>query len=340
MLLRVNIATINLFNFIAPPDAYYDFLNIYSESQWLKKCQWLTEYLVSHQADIVGFQEVFSIDALRELTQAAGYDYFAVVDTPSVNEDFIYRDPVVALASKYPITSTCAVTPESKLAKLLGLSDSFQFSRAPLRATLDLPALGLCDCYVVHFKSKRGHFEVEQGIEALRLDDKALQTHFAVEAAAKWSASIIRGSEACLLRYHMASRRQETQQPIILMGDFNDTLNSGILASLTSSDSRLKVQWSEADFKDYCLQDAYHLFERSQYCPPAIARSPTHYHLNQGSVLDYILLSNEFDPHYDQSMAEVEHYQTYDRHLINPDYECDSHSTDHAPVMISLRVRQ
>ena len=64
---RLKIATINLFNFIAPPDAYYDFINIYSEEQWQKKCDWITQYLISNHPDVVGFQEVFSIDALRAL---------------------------------------------------------------------------------------------------------------------------------------------------------------------------------------------------------------------------------------------------------------------------------
>ncbi|QYJ85568.1 endonuclease/exonuclease/phosphatase family protein [Shewanella mesophila] len=337
---RLKIATINLFNFIAPPAAYYDFINIYSEEQWQKKCDWITRYVLTHQPDVVGFQEVFSIDALRTLMLDAGYPYFAVVDQPEVIDDFIYRSPVVALASKHPIVDIMPCKLESKLAALMGLSDSFQFSRTPLRATLALPYIGLCDCYVVHFKSKRGQFGVEQGLESLGGVVTEMQSSFAIEAAAKWSAAIVRGSEAYLLRYAIAKRRAETQHAVVLMGDFNDSLNDGVLVGLTLDDTRLLSSFSDKDFQEYRLQDAYQLFEDSHYCPAAVARPATHYHQNQGAVIDYILLSSEFDPHNDQCLAEVEHYHTYDRHLINPEYARDSHSTDHAPVMITLRVRQ
>ncbi|QYK02034.1 endonuclease/exonuclease/phosphatase family protein [Shewanella psychrotolerans] len=337
---RLKIATINLFNFLAPPNAYYDFINIYSHEQWQKKCDWLIQYLAIHQPDVVGFQEVFSIDALRNLALSAGYPYFAVVDQPEVSDGFIYRSPVVALASKYEIVDVAPCEPDSKLAALMGLSDTFQFSRVPLRATVALPFIGSCDCYIVHFKSKRGQFDVEQGLELLGEHITEMQPSFAIEAAAKWSAAIVRGSEASLLRYAIAKRRAETQNAVVLMGDFNDSLNDGVLMGLTSKDTRLLTCFSVKEFQQYRLQDAYQLFEDSHYCPTAIARPATHYHQNQGAVIDYILLSSEFDPHNDQCLAEVEHYHTYERHLINPEYALDSHSTDHAPVMITLRVRQ
>lgn len=40
-LARVDIATLNLFNFLAPPAAAYEFDRIYSNEQWQKKCNWL-----------------------------------------------------------------------------------------------------------------------------------------------------------------------------------------------------------------------------------------------------------------------------------------------------------
>lgn len=337
---RLKIATINLFNFIAPPDAYYDFINIYTAEQWQKKCDWITQYLSTYQPDVVGFQEVFAIDELRALALDAGYPYFVVVDRPEVSDGFIYRRPVVALASKYAIVDTAACVPEPKLAALMGINDTFQFSRLPLRATIALPYLGLCDFYVVHFKSKRGQFDVEQGLASLALLPAEMQGSFAIEAAAKWSAAIVRGSEASLLRYAIAKRRAETEHSVILMGDFNDSIDDGVLMSLVSNESRLLPFFSAKEFQQYRLRDAYRLYEESHYCPTALARPATHYHLTTGMVIDYILLSNEFDPHNDQCLAEVEHYHTYDRHLVSPEYARDSHSTDHAPVMISLKIRQ
>ena len=77
-----------------PPDAFYDFDRISSAEQWQKKERWMASYLQTHAPDIIGFQEVFSTDALAALVKEQGYDYFAVVDQPTVIDDFIYRDPV------------------------------------------------------------------------------------------------------------------------------------------------------------------------------------------------------------------------------------------------------
>jgi hypothetical protein len=51
-------------------------------------------------------------------------------------------------------------------------------------------------------------------------------------------------------------------------------------------------------------------------------------------------VSSEFDASQNASLAEVVNYQTFDRHLVRPDYERDNMSTDHAPVMMTLAVRR
>ena len=58
---QLKVATFNLYNYLAPPDAFYDFQRIYSAEQWAKKQRWLADYLKNQQPDIIGFQEVFSI---------------------------------------------------------------------------------------------------------------------------------------------------------------------------------------------------------------------------------------------------------------------------------------
>ena len=53
---QIKVATFNLFNYLAPPDAFYDFDRIYSAEQWQKKENWIASYLQKHQPDIIGFQ--------------------------------------------------------------------------------------------------------------------------------------------------------------------------------------------------------------------------------------------------------------------------------------------
>jgi len=51
----------------------------------------VTEYLREYQPDIIGFQEVFSPESLKELVASQGYGYFEVVDQAEVIDDFIYN---------------------------------------------------------------------------------------------------------------------------------------------------------------------------------------------------------------------------------------------------------
>ena len=101
-----------MFNYLEPPNAYYDFDRIYSAKQWTKKQKWVAEYLREYQPDIIGFQEVFSAESLKALVRTQGYTYFEVIDQPQIIDDFIYRSPVVAIASRYPIVDVAAVPPE------------------------------------------------------------------------------------------------------------------------------------------------------------------------------------------------------------------------------------
>ena len=70
-----------------------------------------------------------------------------------------------------------------------------------------------------------------------------------------------------------------------------------------------------------------------------IVRTPTHYFGASSSVLDYILLSCEFDASYHDSLYQVSDYHTYDRHLINPIFDRDGESTDHGIVLVTLTLR-
>lgn len=111
---QLKIASFNLFNFIAPPDAFYEFDNIYTQEQWQKKLNWIAKYLKEHQPDVIGFQEVFSPVELEHLTKSCGLDYFTVLDSPQVMDDFIYSKPVVALASRYPIKEAVSVNADKE----------------------------------------------------------------------------------------------------------------------------------------------------------------------------------------------------------------------------------
>ncbi len=364
---QLKIATFNLFNYLEPPNAFYEFERIYSAEQWAKKQKWITDYLGEYQPDIIGFQEVFSPNSLKVLVAAQGYDYFEVVDQPTIIDDFIYRNPVVAIASRYPIVDVHTVQPNIELAQTLGLTKEFSFSRKVLRATIDIPHIGNTDCYVVHFKSKRSMIELDEKSNNWS-PEKTIIESLKANVAGGWGSTIQRGSEATLLMIDMIARRESTNHPMLLMGDFNNTLADGVLNHLLTNTLRfVSAIDRDAYLAKYCLNDSWDLFEKaeandnnignfstetddiSEAIEPGqtlqvkqdekLVRTPTHYFGGTGSVLDYILLSCEFDASYHDSLYQVSDYHTYDRHLINPIFDRDGESTDHGIVLVTLNLR-
>ena len=151
----------------------------------------------------------------------------------------------------------------------------------------------------------------------------------------------------------MIGRREVSNNPMILMGDFNNTLNDGILSHLLTSTLRFVSPIDrDAYLAKYCLNDAWDLCQmaltnessqaiesNNDNADKKVTRTPTHYFGASSSVLDYILLSCEFDAGYHDSLYQVSDYNTYDRHLINPIFERDGESTDHGIVLITLTLR-
>lgn len=339
----LKIATFNLFNYIEPPLAYYDFENIYSQESWQKKQAWICDYLAQYQPDVIGFQEVFSANALQQLLAEQGYNHFSVVDEPNIIDGYICRDPVVAIASRYPIKAVSAIMADPHIATSIGISADFAFNRKPLRATIDLPHIGDTDCYVVHLKSKRPMLEAapDSGNAA---DTGLTKTHvlatLKAEIMGSWGSSIQRGSEAALLYHAILERREESGHPVILMGDFNDDIQQTPLQCLTTNSIRDRQVSDQKQILDtFWLTDSFTLYQNTDNADHKVSRSPTHYYGAKGNVLDYILLSCEFNAEYNASLFEVSAYQTYDRHLINPIFDRDGNSTDHGIVNVTLSLR-
>ncbi|PSU87407.1 endonuclease [Photobacterium kishitanii] len=316
--------------------AYYDFQNIYTTEQWHKKLAWITRFLTKNQPDIIGFQEVFSSESLQTLLESAGYPYYAVVDTPTVIDDFIYRSPVVAIASKFPIVEIAPVSADQQAASLLGLSE-FHFSRQPLRATIDIPHIGLTDCYVTHFKSKRSLFD--DPLPDTIVPSETALSRFAGQRLGSWGSAMLRGTEANLLLLAILKQRESSTRPMLLMGDFNDELSSSCLEQLIAGNV---FGMSDSDIKRligyYRLYDSWDLFTQNTE-QVSLLRSPTHYFGSKTSVLDYILLSQEFNAQYLGSLFEVSDYHTEDKHLINSSFDEDGYSTDHAIPCVTLSLR-
>ncbi|HIC65644.1 MAG TPA: endonuclease, partial [Paracoccus sp.] len=107
--------------------------------------------------DIIGFQEVFSRDALEALVQELGFKYFETADLAklSTNNPKKYVTTTVALASKYPISNMQKVKVHTPSLKAHAFEGHFHFSRIPIKATITLPNDKEILVYVAHLKSNR-----------------------------------------------------------------------------------------------------------------------------------------------------------------------------------------
>ncbi len=311
---RITFVTANLFNFIAPPDAFYDFENIYSQDQWQDKLAWTKSQIALLNPDIVGLQEVFSIEETKTFFNQIGYEYFATVDTPHVEGDYIYSRPVVAVASRFPIDHIEAVSFDRQSLQAFGDIQAPDFSRKPICAHVIHPIIGHIAIFVTHLKSQRPA-DSESTDETSR-------------PIAHWLSTQQRGWEAAMLRDAMNKRYASKPMPMVLMGDMNQPITD------TSVNSALVEKYRD-DVSGLRLTDGWDL----QIVPPLTSRPATHYHFAKGNVLDYILLSQEFDAHEDVSIAEVTDYQVLDQHLINPSFERDKNASDHAFVALTVEIK-
>ncbi|ATF10051.1 endonuclease/exonuclease/phosphatase family protein [Candidatus Enterovibrio altilux] len=328
----LRLSTINLFNFIEPPGAFYEFSNIYSKKQWHQKCIWLNQYIENYQPDIIAFQEVFSVSALKRLLELLGYRFFSVVDEPKPITRDVYNSPVVSLASRYPILRALPLRAYPELSIQLGMTKDFEYSRLPLFATLELPYIGQTDMYVVHLKSKRPTI-----YDTIYEKNKLLYNSIFSKMSGSWASSIQRGSEAYHLMTYIFTRRFHTNNPVIMMGDFNDDINSHVLSAFHMSSLHLITE--DIPLSHYSMHDSWDLYVKNTE-ETGLKRPDTYYAHAQGSVLDYILLSNEFDGSDPASIADVGDFHCENKHLIKSKFTKDIYSSDHAIISVTISLRQ
>lgn len=340
----MKLATFNLFQFVAP--GYYwhgrDERNTYTPAEWEQKCHWITTRLQQMDADVVGFQEVFSIPELRTLCQAAGYAHFVTVDQTitRIQDPAVYQQSVVALASRFPLLATHPVDIETEVRRELALHEQFRFSRTPICADIAIPHFGTLTVYVVHLKSKRPVSLDMRYAEQVAWSERVRDT-FARLSRGTVASLVQRGAEATLL-YHSISKQlgHDLQRPIVVLGDMNDGLDSVPLAALTMQERVYSIggtfieDWPDhikTSLHDYRLADSFRLAPnmRSKVRPCTII------HHGEGTVLDHILVSNNLNPKNPVARAEVQHYAVWNQHLDEDGVE-NRLQSDHGQVCVEL----
>ncbi len=326
---RYRFATFNLLNFAAPPYSFYQLHEHYNETQWQTKTQFITGLIQHINPDVIVFQEVFSPDSLQMLCEDLGLVHFATVDAPS--PDHVYPSvlfkPVVAIASKLPFKSFAPLEPCPELLEYLNNQHQFKFNRTPIKCKFDIPGFGLLACYAVHFKSQRVHSMVHMLGDSNQDDPLLTLLH---ETVGTMQSQISRSLEASIIYYDALKTQREKQAATLVMGDFNDALDSPALSFMTQA---FPPVLASNGFDSVGLFDSFLYADNNHKEKPA-----SHYYQGEGNVLDYILCSKEFNPNRETPRVKSLHYYSYDAHLDPKRMDEDICYSDHAAIAIEITL--
>ncbi len=334
---KISFASFNLRNLQLPGKTYYASSKPYSTGTYDAKIRWTARMLQKLKADVIGFQELWSPQALEEAFREAGLlDEFDIV----AREAEVGKVQVGLAARKGMLRGEPAwmeLPEELHLVKRRKVGHEegknvyadevrvnfTQFSRPPL--CVDIKPLSpkkapQLKVIVAHLKSKRPtdiwreirqHPEIKQHQEAL---GSALST-------------IRRATEAAALRIHLNKMLKGTNKGVVVMGDLNDSSLSTTTTLLTeqppyklfeasragkTSDTGL---YSAAMMQQYrSLRDVYF----------------THIYENQMESLDHILFSEQFYDHSDKRRWSFHEMKVYNDHL----FEAHGAAKDEAPHML------
>jgi endonuclease/exonuclease/phosphatase family metal-dependent hydrolase len=312
----IKLATFNLFQFCEPTFSFYTKKEKFKPDDWTKKISFIKEQLNKIDPDIIGFQEVFSQNELKNLCFLCGFEYFVFVETPNLDEKTnTYKSTTVALASKFPI----------KNIEKVNRPDDFTFAREPIKAIISLKEDLQIAVYVAHFKSNRlNEFEYKFTSQT-SFEEKKEKLEIAYKNS--YSNSLKqRINEAKTLHFDIKNEKRAA----ILLCDLNDREFSITIEAL--SNQRFYKKESKKD--EFILFDTYNIAPKNIYNPhpefKGFVRTPTSYFIGYGNTLDFIFVNKILKD-------KVKSFKVFDEHL-QKNKNGTLITSDHAQVVCEIEI--
>ncbi|WP_066164531.1 endonuclease/exonuclease/phosphatase family protein [Aliarcobacter cryaerophilus] len=312
----IKTATFNLFQFCSPNFSFYTKKEKFTKDDWEDKKNWIKKQLQKMDCDIVGFQEVFSQEELKELVLECGFKEFVVTQNPKLDEkNKVYKTTTVALASKFPI----------KEIKKVSKNENFTFAREPIKATISLKNDLDINVYVAHLKSNRlNEFEYKFTKDST-LEEKKEKLNIALKN--NYSLSLKqRLNEAKALHFDIKKQKISS----ILLCDLNDREFSITIDALTNK----RFYKNELKKDDFILFDSYDITPKKVYNPhpefKGLKRVPTSYFVGHGNTLDFIFVSKDLE-------NSVKNHKVFDEHL-QKNRNGTLKQSDHAQVVCEIEI--
>jgi endonuclease/exonuclease/phosphatase family metal-dependent hydrolase len=303
---QITLATFNMLNLADAGFQFYPNADPYTAQEYAAKIAWTAAQLDTLRADVVLCQEVFSLKALQDCVDASTTMRGATVQAP--HTDVVNQRgeklPRLAIISRLPVTEWHSHTDLPEIAQIT-LPDGTkhtQFSRPVFEALVDVQGQ-LLRLFTVHLKSKRPDW-AEGANEA----DPRAHTQAQLQSLLK------RAGEAAGVRELLVSRLWHTGEPVVIMGDFNDTLQSPTTQLIAAT--RWKSR--ERSARDAMLYDAWDVsahHDLSRNGPMRRDVSYTHIHEGVAEVIDQCLVSEEFATFSRHQIGYVQRVDIFNDHL-------------------------
>jgi endonuclease/exonuclease/phosphatase family metal-dependent hydrolase len=309
---EIRFATFNVCNLAPPGMTLYDNLPPSTVAEYEAKLDWTARQIDLLDADVIGFQEIFSQSVLKEaLARTKHYrNAIHVGFDPAPSAPRL--TPSVALVSRLPLAGPAVqyTAFPAGVAMPGGSGDPTHFARPVLHATVVASPDCMVDVVVIHLKSKRPDYR--NGDSA---DDPQLY------AMACLRSLVWRGTEAVALRVLLCSLARENRRPRVVLGDFNDVADAVTTGIVTGDGAPL----GERLFDAAALQHQRDPLRNVGF---------SCLHEGHYSTIDHILVSEDFHGDLPNAIGEVVDVVYLNDHLVLG----LPHASDHGQVLARIRL--
>ena len=332
----LSVATFNLYNLNLPGGPMYRDEDGWSPQEYAAKVAWSAGVVARLAPDVVGLQELWHVDALRDVLARAGLEQeYALLAGPATGARIVCA-ALVRRELLVPGTATWIEDFPEDLRLESGGEDPQTpdvsvrirgFSRPVLRFDIaprrDEPATSV---YVCHLKSKAPTQVWREGW--YDADRDRYKPHTTAIGSAL--STIRRTAEAAALRVVLTAQLKGTVSPVIVLGDLNDGQHSNTLNLLTEQprylvgdsrgggDNALYTAQTLQQYRD--TRDVYY----------------THVFQDLRESLDHVLVSEQFYDHSRRRRWLFDGLTIDNDHLHTADHRADG-STDHGVVLVRFR---
>jgi hypothetical protein len=334
-----SMASFNLYNINLPGLPVYRDTDGWDQESYEKKVAWSAAQLIDMPADVWGFQELWHEQALADVFIKAGlqdeYELLVpenqlgqrIVCGAAVRKAILVGEPewIERFPEKFRLMSGGGDAQTSEISVAID-----KFSRPVLHFKVRPRANGKpISIYVAHFKSKA---PTPLYFEQWYKDDR---DYYAKHSSALGAAisTIRRTTEATALRMILTEEMKENDNPVVVLGDLNDSQSSNTLNILTGQPnyllSGLSVGGSDTALYTVGMLQQYRSLRDVYY---------THIYRNSRESLDHILVSQEF---YDNSKKREWAFKGMDLHNdhLNSDDHKQTGTSDHGIVRANFEYR-